>query len=355
MQEAGTETTEIPCGGRLSYERKEKSLYNKVIEHMERVGIVAVGLGEVLFDHDLERDDYRFGGAPANFADHFLKCSRLIAGDGAAEVHVVSAVGALPGGAADPWGREVERQLARRGLAGELERVPGRRTGMVDKRRDAAGVNAYDILPAAWDRIGWSDRLRELAQRTDAVCFGSLAQREGRSRRTIVRFLREMIRTGRRTLRVFDANIRGDFYSEKVLRESIRLCNVLKISDEELPAVARSLGMSWAEGAAEPFCMGLLAAWRNLDLVILTEGAKGSRIFLRDRISVCVIPARERRRPVDTVGAGDSFTAAFCAMLVAGKDIWEAQRFASRVAAFVCSKASATPAYPPRAAAWLRP
>lgn len=321
---------------------------------MDRKRIVAVGLGEVLFDHDLERDDYRFGGAPANFADHFLKCSRLIAGDDAAEVHVVSAVGASPDGTPDRWGREVVRQLGRRGLAGELDRVAGRPTGMVDKRRDAAGVNTYDIRPAAWDRIGWSDRLLELAQRVDAVCFGSLAQRGERSRRTIVRFLREMIRTGRPTLRVFDANIRGDSCSEQVLRRSIRLCNVLKISDEELPAVARLLGLRFEDGAAEPFCMELLASWRNLDLVILTEGAKGSRIFLRDRISVCVIPECGRRRPVDTVGAGDSFTAAFCAMYLDGRDVWEAQRFASKVAAYVCSKKSATPAYPSGASAWLR-
>ena len=84
----------------------------------------------------------------------------------------------------------------------------------------------------------------------------------------------------------------------------------------------------------------------NLEMVILTEGAEGSRVFTRNRISAYVIPRGERVRPVDTVGAGDSFTAAFCAMLAAGYDIWPAQAFASKVAAFVCSCAGATPEYP---------
>lgn len=211
--------------------------------------IVAVGLGEVLYDHDVVTDEYTFGGAPANFADHFLKCSRLISGPDAAEVHVVSAVGD------DERGRAVSAELEARGLCDGLCRVGELPTGVVDKRRDAAGVNAYEILPGAWDAMTWSDALARL-------------------------------------------------------------------------------------------CRELLDRRENLEMVILTEGAEGSRVFTRNRISAYVIPRGERVRPVDTVGAGDSFTAAFCAMLAAGYDIWPAQAFASKVAAFVCSCAGATPEYP---------
>lgn len=130
--------------------------------------IVAVGLGEVLYDHDVVTDEYTFGGAPANFADHFLKCSRLISGPDAAEVHVVSAVGD------DERGRAVSAELEARGLCDGLCRVGELPTGVVDKRRDAAGVNAYEILPGAWDAMTWSDALARLAARTDVVCFGSL-------------------------------------------------------------------------------------------------------------------------------------------------------------------------------------
>ena len=299
--------------------------------------IVAVGLGEVLYDHDVVTDEYTFGGAPANFADHFLKCSRLISGPDAAEVHVVSAVGD------DERGRAVSAELEARGLCDGLCRVGELPTGVVDKRRDAAGVNAYEILPGAWDAMTWSDALARLAARTDVVCFGSLAQRSAASHATVVRFLDGVIRRERPTLRVFDVNLRQDFFSREVLEESMARCNILKISDEEAPRVA---GCLTGCPAADPggLCRELLDRRENLEMVILTEGAEGSRVFTRNRISAYVIPRGERVRPVDTVGAGDSFTAAFCAMLAA--DIWPAQAFASKVAAFVCSCAGATPEYP---------
>jgi len=197
--------------------------------------IVAVGLGEVLYDHDVVTDEYTFGGAPANFADHFLKCSRLISGPDAAEVHVVSAVGD------DERGRAVSAELEARGLCDGLCRVGELPTGVVDKRRDAAGVNAYEILPGAWDAMTWSDALARLAARTDVVCFGSLAQRSAASHATVVRFLDGRIRRERPTLRVFDVNLRQDFFSREVLEESMARCNILKISDEEAPRVAGCL------------------------------------------------------------------------------------------------------------------
>ena len=103
--------------------------------------IVAVGLGEVLYDHDVVTDEYTFGGAPANFADHFLKCSRLISGPDAAEVHVVSAVGD------DERGRAVSAELEARGLCDGLCRVGELPTGVVDKRRDASITP--DFMPNA--------------------------------------------------------------------------------------------------------------------------------------------------------------------------------------------------------------
>ena len=177
------------------------------------------------------------------------------------------------------------------------------------------------------------------------VCFGSLAQRSAASHATVVRFLDGVIRRERPTLRVFDVNLRQDFFSREVLEESMAHCNILKISDEEAPRVA---GCLTGCPAADPggLCRELLDRRENLEMVILTEGAEGSRVFTRNRISAYVIPRGERVRPVDTVGAGDSFTAAFCAMLAAGYDIWPAQAFASKVAAFVCSCAGATPEYP---------
>lgn len=249
--------------------------------------IVAVGLGEVLYDHDVVTDEYTFGGAPANFADHFLKCSRLISGPDAAEVHVVSAVGD------DERGRAVSAELEARGLCDGLCRVGELPTGVVDKRRDAAGVNAYEILPGAWDAMTWSDALARLAARTDVVCFGSLAQRSAASHATVVRFLDGVIRRERPTLRVFDVNLRQDFFSREVLEESMARCNILKISDEEAPRVA---GCLTGCPAADPggLCRELLDRRENLEMVILTEGAEGSRVFTRNRLSS--VRARAPRR-----------------------------------------------------------
>ena len=200
-------------------------------------------------------------------------------------------------------------------------------------------------IGSAYEPAAVLDALARLAARTDVVCFGALAQRSAASHATVVRFLDGVIRRERPTLRVFDVNLRQDFFSREVLEESMARCNILKISDEEAPRVAGCL-TGWPAADPGGLCRELLDRRENLEMVILTEGAEGSRVFTRNRISAYVIPRGERVRPVDTVGAGDSFTAAFCAMLAAGYDIWPAQAFASKVAAFVCSCAGATPEYP---------
>ena len=297
--------------------------------------IVAVGLGEVLYDHDVVTDEYTFGGAPANFADHFLKCSRLISGPDAAEVHVVSAVGD------DERGRAVSAELEARGLCDGLCRVGELPTGVVDKRRDAAGVNAYEILPGAWDAMTWSDALARLAARTDVVCFGSLAQRG------VARYRRPVSRRGDSPGAADAARVRRQPAAGFLLAGGAGGVDgsLQYFEDQRRGGVA---GCLTGCPAADPggLCRELLDRRENLEMVILTEGAEGSRVFTRNRISAYVIPRGERVRPVDTVGAGDSFTAAFCAMLAAGYDIWPAQAFASKVAAFVCSCAGATPEYP---------
>ena len=252
--------------------------------------IVAVGLGEVLYDHDVVTDEYTFGGAPANFADHFLKCSRLISGPDAAEVHVVSAVGD------DERGRAVSAELEARGLCDGLCRVGELPTGVVDKRRDAAGVNAYEILPGAWDAMTWSDALARLAARTDVVCFGSLAQRSAASHATVVRFLDGVIRRERPTLRVFDVNLRQDFFSREVLEESMARCNILKISDEEVEFL---FGLGVQDGAQ------YILDHYPVKLVFVTCGADGC--WFQNCSASGHVDSLKGITVVDTTGAGDIF------------------------------------------------
>ena len=308
--------------------------------------IVAAGLGEVLFDRDTVSGACTFGGAPANFAYHFLRCASLLAPDARIESHVVSAIGTDRDGRPDAWGARVLEELGRRGLGAVLTRVADLPTGLVDKRRDEAGVNTYEILPGAWDALVWSPETERLAACCDVGCFGSLAQRSAATHGVVCRFLDAMIASGRPTLRVFDVNIRQNYYSREVLTESIRRCNILKISDEEAPSVAACLTGRPLAGDAETLCRDLLATHARLGTVILTEGGAGSRVFTRTQTACYRIPPSERVKPVDTVGAGHSFTGAFFAMMLLGGDTVSAQRFASKVAAFVCGCESATPDYP---------
>lgn len=142
------------------------------------------------------------------------------------------------------------------------------------------------------------------------------------------------------TLIVFDANLRQSFYSEDVLEQSMMRCNVLKINDEELPIVCRISGIP--ESNPENQCRALLNRY-NLKIIILTCGVNGSYIFTPDAKSFLATP---QVKVADTVGAGDSFTAAFTASILSGLPVPAAHRKAVDVSAFVCTQNGAMPVLP---------
>lgn len=178
-----------------------------------------------------------------------------------------------------------------------------------------------------------------LARNTCAVCFGSLAQRSTVSRNTINRFIDTMPKDNG-TLIVFDANLRQSFYSEDVLKQSMTQCNILKINDEELPTVCQTSGIT--ESDPENQCLALLNRY-NLKILILTCGVNGSYIFTSDAKSFLPTP---QVKVADTVGAGDSFTAAFTASILSGLPVPAAHRKAVDVSAFVCTQNGAMPVLP---------
>lgn len=282
-----------------------------------------VGIGEVLWD--VLPDGKKIGGAPANFAYHVSQFGL----NGLA----VSAVGD------DVPGDEIIDVLNRQGLGHHLERV-GFPTGTVEVSLDSAGVPKYDIKEnVAWDNIHFTKELGEIAAKTKAVCFGSLAQRNPVSRKTIQKFL-SAIPAGNDTLRVFDINLRQDFFSEEVVRQSIGLCDVLKINDEELNIVKGLLALP--DGSQEELCETLMSLG-DIRTLILTCGVDGSKVFSNEGVSVLGTPKVE---VADTVGAGDSFTAAFVASILKGKSARQAHRVAVDVSAFVCSRQGAMPPLP---------
>lgn len=292
---------------------------------------LVIGIGEILWDQ--LPGGRRLGGAPANFAYHISQLGL--------KSRIVSAVGN------DADGRELLEALRQRGMAGEIATV-AQPTGTVEVSLDAAGVPQYDIRTGvAWDNIPFTPALKQLAGRTRAACFGSLAQRTAVSRDTMARFL-EAMPAGRDCLKVFDINLRQNFYTPDVVEDSLRRCNVLKINDEELHTLGGMLG--WPADRLLAECPGLMERY-GLRLLVLTCGASGSYVFSAEETSYLETP---HVQIADTVGAGDSFTAALVAALLRGRPVAEAHHFAVQVSAYVCTQSGAMPALPPEFAAALR-
>lgn len=285
---------------------------------------IVVGMGEALWD--VLPEGKKIGGAPANFAYHVSQFGLPSC--------VVSAVGE------DTLGKEITENFTSKGLNQLIAEVPYP-TGTVQVEIDQAGVPQYEIKEnVAWDNIPYTERLETLAQKTKAVCFGSLAQRNVVSRNTINSFLDAMPRT-EDSLVVFDVNLRQGFYNKEILCNSMSRCNILKINDEELVTVSRMFGYPGID--LQDKCWILLGKY-NLKMLILTCGINGSYVFTPGNVSFQPTPKVE---VADTVGAGDSFTAAFIASILKGKSVQEAHSRAVRTSAYVCTKKGAMPILPP--------
>ena len=284
---------------------------------------IIVGMGEALWD--CLPEGKKIGGAPANFAYHVSQFGF--------NSRVVSAVGD------DPLGDEILEVFAEKHLHAQLARVEYP-TGTVQVTLDQVGVPQYEIKEnVAWDNIPFTESLRDLALRTRAVCFGSLAQRNVVSRATINRFLDTMPDTGNE-LKIFDINLRQNFYTREVLCDSMSRCNILKINDEELVTISRIFGYPGID--LQDKCWILLAKY-NLKMLILTCGTNGSYVFTPGVVSYQETP---KVKVADTVGAGDSFTATFTAAILRGLPVPEAHKLAVEVSAYVCTQSGAMPVLP---------
>lgn len=284
---------------------------------------IVVGMGEALWD--VLPEGKKIGGAPANFAYHVSQFGLSSC--------VVSAVGN------DTLGKEIINNFTSKGLKQLIFTVPYP-TGTVLVDIDQAGIPQYDIKEnVAWDNIPYCDQLDILAQNTKAVCFGSLAQRNVVSRDTINRFL-DVVSRNQDNLIVFDVNLRQGFYNKEILCNSMERCNILKINDEELVTISRMFGYPGID--LQDKCWILLGKY-NLKMLILTCGINGSYVFTPGNVSFHPTPKVE---VADTVGAGDSFTAAFIAAILKGKSVTEAHSLAVQTSAFVCTQKGAMPILP---------
>lgn len=288
--------------------------------------ITVAGIGELLWD--VVGKNEQLGGAPINFAYHI----NSLGGCGIP----ITTVGD------DKRGGRALAELSARGLDTScISTVPDFATGYVEVNTDENGIASYNFpLDLAWDHLMLTQRAHDVATRLDGICFGTLGQRSSAARATILTFLDSL---PPQVLRICDLNLRQRFYSEEIIAQSLSRIHILKLSDEELQVVAAMLALS---GSVETMLRELLDRYLMLDLVILTRGAQGCLLISSDDVVVDLpgIPVTV----VDTIGAGDSFTAAVSLGRLLDLPLQTIADHANRLASHVCSCRGAMPPLPER-------
>jgi len=280
------------------------------------------GIGELLWD--LLPGGKQLGGAPANFAYHAQSLG--------ASSYVVSAVGD------DALGKEIIDQLNEINLETkyiEISRINP--TGTVEVKLDENGKPDFTIhKDVAWDYISFPQYVDDLAVVLDAVCFGSLAQRSKISKKSIKQMIES---TPDQCLRIFDINLRQNYYNAKLIEDSLNLANCFKLNEDEFPIVAEIFSISGSENEI----LDELLYRFELKIIALTKGGEGSVLHAPDESSYL---KSTKVNVIDTVGAGDAFTAALAIGLLKSLPLKTIHRQATQLSAYVCTQNGATPVLP---------
>ena len=277
-----------------------------------------VGIGELLWD--VFPDGKKAGGAPINFVYHATQLG--------AKGYAVSAVGN------DDLGREILSRLKQSGINGIIEHVDYPTGKVLITLQN--GIPEYEIVQnAAWDHLPCSAKAVQILQQADAVCFGTLALRNSDSREHILQMLSCVPDTA---VKLYDINLRQHYYSSELIETLLKRANVFKINIDEMAVIRPLFNLN---GTDEEVCRALMRRY-NLKYVIFTAGEKFSTVYAPDETSYFETPAV---KVADTVGAGDSFSAAFVYSLLTGKSLQQAHQTAIKVSAFVCTREGAWPKY----------
>ena len=287
---------------------------------MDKNGFIMVGIGEVLWD--MLPSGKKLGGAVANFAYH----ASVLGNRGV----IASAVGN------DDLGKELVENLKTLGLETDFiqtdDIVP---TGTVVVELDPKGQPTYIISEdVAWDYLGWDDKWETLARQADAICFGSLCQRWPTSYHTIKRFVRA---AKNECLRIFDVNLRQNFYTADKINDSMQMADIVKLNEAEIGHVFRMLGLKPTNLRAS--AKQLLENF-GLKMVCLTRDQRGCMLVTEKQT---VEHPGFKIKLTDAVGAGDAFTAALAHHYLRGTSLDKIAEAANRLGAYVASKAGATP------------
>ena len=288
-----------------------------------------LGVGELLWD--LLPEGAQLGGAPTNFA--------VMAGRLGNHAVILSRIGR------DELGRRAVEVLDPLPAdTAYLEVDATHETGKVTVVLENGQPHFTIHQPSAWDFMELSDQWLSVAERADAVCFGTLAQRALESRQTVQTLVAQ---TPASCIRVFDVNLRAPFYSSEIIQESLELATVMKMNDGEVPQVLGLLGLPDYDGSPqEQLLRGaarLLDEFPTLQMVAITRGGNGSLLVRRDEWNEHPgFPVKV----VDTIGAGDTFTAAMTHYLLRGANLARLNEAGNRWGAWMATQPGGTPALP---------
>lgn len=279
------------------------------------------GIGEILWD--VSKDARNPGGAPMNFAYHAAQIG--------CEAYPITCVGT------DSDGQALQSHLKAKGICCDyVYQKSDAPTGIVDVNLVEGKPNYRIREPAAWDYIPFNPRLKELCASLDALCFGTLASRCPVSRQAIKHCIQA---TSASTLRVFDVNFRESFFSKSLVEEYLRLANVLKLSDEELPWMICEFGLS---KHPETALSEILEAY-SLEVVLLTTGATGAHFLSKNH---SIFGKAHPTEAVDTIGCGDAFTAASIFSILSGEPPETVLEFSNKIAGYVSTQSGGMPSIP---------
>ncbi len=279
-----------------------------------------LAFGEILWD--IIEGENHLGGAPFNFAAHVVKCG--------GESAIISAVGD------DQLGKLAIEEARMLGVDVSLiATLPDKPTGTVDVfLKD--GQPDYTIHEeVAFDAIARPDVKRIQNNSFDVFYFGSLAQRDSKTRES----LQWILDTVKFKHVFYDINIRKNYFSKEIVEYSLRHCTVFKINDAEAQTISNLFYNRFL--SIEDFAKKIAQDFK-LEVIIITAADKGCYI-LKDNVFTHV--SAEIIKLVDAVGAGDSFSAAFMTSYFKNNDEKKAALIANKVGGFVAGSRGAIPAY----------
>jgi fructokinase len=281
-----------------------------------------LAFGEILWDL-IDGHPY-LGGAPFNFAAHFARCGN--------QSFLVSCVGN------DNLGWRALSEAGRLGVDCSFVTMhPKVPTGTVDVYLNK-GEPDYSITEnVAFDEIRPGDDLFLKKNTFDILYMGTLAQRKPQSASA----LRKIIETLTFRHVFYDVNLRKGGWTTKTLHESLSACTILKLNVDEVPFVG--IRISREELGPEAFCRKITKLYDNISLVVVTAGPDGCYVYdRREFIQAPGFPVTT----VDSIGAGDAFSAVFLHTYAKTADPMQSATVANRIGAFVTSSRGAIPDYP---------